>query len=160
MCIRDSWKIVKCQQRAEWDRDLYRRMPKTADIQAGVKQAYCTVKAAFDKYSGAEAMPARVWARVNEAVVFALTYDTFCGRRGEWEKMLLKDMKKALAEKKNWIQCKEHKTYKTYGDIAKWLSPSLFEMFSLYVQLPRDGSEAYPYLIFCLLYTSPSPRDS
>ena len=155
----EDWKIVKCHQRAKWDRDAYAKFPKIKDIQAGVKRAYCIIKAAFDKYKDAASMPPNVWSQVNEAIVFAITYDTFCGRRGEWEKMLLRNMllvlqatqtlKDGRVVPQDWIQCDEHKTYKTYGDISKWLSPGLLEAFKLYVQLPRkDGDIRYPYLLF------------
>ena len=92
--------IVKCVQKAAADRELYRRLPKTTDMQEVVRQAYCIVQAAFDKYGDADTMLAKVWQRVNEAVVFAITYDTFCGRRGEWEKMKLVDMKKRCLMRK------------------------------------------------------------
>ena len=37
----------------------------------------------------------------------------------------------------DWLVCAHHKTSKTYGDLAKWLSPGVVECLRYYDKLPR-----------------------
>jgi len=45
------------------------------------------------------------------------------GRPGEWERMLLEDMRTVIANGKDFIACSDHKTAKWYVDLGKYLPP-------------------------------------
>ena len=141
--LTDEWKQKKCAEKAREDRAKFSKMPQKEKMNKAVRRAFCMVRKVHKKYKGSGLqIPDRVWTRLNDEVSGAIAYGTFAGRRGEWEKMLLRTMMKVLEEGKDHVVCPDHKTSSTYGDLAKWLSPRLIEMFKL-----------------CLLYTSPSPRD-
>ena len=45
----------------------------------------------------------------------------------------------ALAAGKDFFVCKKHKTWKTYGDLAKKLTPGLLAALQAYDKLPRPA---------------------
>lgn len=126
--------------KARRDLQSFKKMPKVPRLQAAVKDAYCTLKIIADKFKHDETLPR--WARgaANVAVVGAISFDTFAGRKGEWERAEYHYLCEVLSSDQRFIVCKEHKTAKTYGDLAKKLTPGLFDALCMYSRLPRPDA--------------------
>ena len=91
-----EWREKKCREKGREHREAFRTMPAKASMQCSVHRAFCFVKKTFDTYGETTPIPGKVWARLHDEIAGALAYGTFCGRRGEWEQMLLLDMIKVL----------------------------------------------------------------
>lgn len=124
---------AKCRQ----DLKDIKNMPKVAELQKGVLEGYALLRKAAAQYSGCSSMPGHVRARCNAAIVGGVWFDTFGGRKMEWEILLFSDVMKVLEAGDDHIVMHEHKTSAVYGDLAKFLTPGLIEALRAYASLPR-----------------------
>ena len=75
----------------------------------------------------------------NAAMAGGIAFDTFSGRKMEWEILDHSYVDGVLAANGDHLVCSAHKTSKTYGSIAKLLTPGLFEAFQCYNRLHRPA---------------------
>jgi len=112
--------------------------PPVAALRAAVETRYpnlTSIKTEFgDK---AEPLPRNVQGLANAIMAGAIWLDMFGGRKAEWEIMSLSEVDLMLEEGMDWLLCPEHKTSKTYGSLAKWLSRGARKAVEVYRALPR-----------------------
>ena len=84
-------------------------------------------------------MPTSARQLANTAIAGIIYNDTHGGRKREWEIAKLDYVRTVLASGSDCLVCSDHKTWKTYGDIAKWLSPGLARALKIYDTLPRPA---------------------
>ena len=122
----------------EEDRQALEKMPPVAVLQKAVQQSYMVLQWVAHKYKGADRLPRKVKGLVNACMAGAIAFDTFAGRKGEWESLqLCIVVEDVLQKQRYYVLCTEHKTSKTYGELCKRLTPGLFKAFELYSNFPR-----------------------
>lgn len=124
------------QKKAE-DLQRMKNLPSIKVLQEAVHASYMVLQAIAMKWAGKPSMPASVRALANACLCGGINLDTFMGRSMEWELLKFSHAKGQLDENLDFIICTGHKTIKTYGDLAKWLSPGLAEAVKCYMKLPR-----------------------
>jgi len=122
------------------DRARLKKIPSITEMQKAIEKAYITMKALADHYKHATcSMSKQDRILANAIMAGAMLLDTFMGRKKEWEILDAEYVKQVLDMCQDFIECKDHKTHRTYGDIAKWLSPGLMECMRAYMAMPRPG---------------------
>jgi len=115
-----------------------KRLPPLKIIRASLMKSFAEAEAICKHYEGKSWMPRHLRRRVNCIFAAASVLDTFGGRKKEWELLLFVYLlQHVVVEGNDYIVCTEHKTSATYGDIAKYLSPSLVKLIKLMCLLPR-----------------------
>ena len=68
--------------------EAFDKLPSIEQMQKAAKRAYGYVQKVYDEYhdKGQDSIPARVWSKLHDHIAGAIGYDTFAGRRCEWEK--------------------------------------------------------------------------
>lgn len=127
--------LMQAQKQRD-DLEAIKKLPPIADLQAAVGKAYKCIQQICKDF-GDQPLPSQVRAQLNACLVFAISIDTFAGRKKEWEVLKFQHVVDQLNKNLDYIICSDHKTAATYGDIAKWLSPGLVEAFKLVVKLHR-----------------------
>jgi hypothetical protein len=109
-------------------------------LASSVKKAYLTLKALAAEYKDAErSMSSRDRILANACMAGAMSLDTVMGSKKEWENLDAEYADRVLDDDQEFIVCKDHKTHRTYGDIAKWLPAGLGECMRTYKSLPRPS---------------------
>ena len=105
-------------------------------MQEGVLRGYIILSGILKKYGDKE-LPKNIRGMANAAMAGAIAFDTFCGRKKEWE-ILSYDYVKSVLDNNGWyLECPDHKTASTYGTIAKLVTPGLFLAMLAYSKLHR-----------------------
>ena len=139
-----EYKEIGYSQKREEDRHVLKHFPSFPDlIQPSLRLAYCLLKQLCSEYADKAEVPPRIRGVANAIIAGAWSYDTYMGRKWEIEHALYETVAKALAELDEYILCRFHKTWKTYGDIIKLLTPGLFEALVDYKRLPRPPGCKY-----------------
>ena len=73
----------------------------------------------------------------------AIAFDTFPGRKKEWEIALYQYVLSMLEKNADHLVCSEHKTMKQYGSIAKVLTHGVLGCSQTYRELPRPAGFKY-----------------
>lgn len=140
--------IKSCfHKREKESKALLHRMKQQADLkvvksidikrmQTAVLKGYVVLKR-IEATFGNRPLPKRVRGKANAAMAGAINFDTFPGRKKEWEIMKFDYVMEVLAEMGNCLVCPDHKTAACYGSIAKYLTPGLLEAFITYARLHR-----------------------
>lgn len=111
---------------------------KIPDMQEGVLKGYMILRHIVTKY-GDTPLSKKVRGQANASMAGAIAFDTFCGRKKEWE-ILEYDYVKTVLDNEGWyLECPDHKTAATYGTIAKLLTPGLFQALLAYSKLHRPS---------------------
>lgn len=126
-------------QKARDDFQAMKHMPQVTQLQASVKEGYMTLHAIADKFEGQPFVPKLARGAANAAIAGGIHFDTFGGRKWEWEHADYEYVCSVLDAEEDFIVCKQHKTSRTYGDLAKKLTPGLFDAFACYRRLPRPA---------------------
>lgn len=124
-----------------------KNLPQITTMQEAVHAGYIVLQHIATKWAGQPTMPSSVRALANACLCGGINLDTFMGRSMEWELLKYVHAKGQVDDKLDYIVCTQHKTSKTYGDLAKWLSPGLVEAIKCYMSLPRhdcDGNLLLP----------------
>ena len=138
------WKLVKedkIQQKYDDDRETIKTLPSPAKLKAAVEQGFVdllAIRTEAAHQNPALPLPRRTQGMANACVVGAFWLDMFGGRKKEIEDMTLAQVDKMFDEGKDFLVCSKHKTSRTYGSLAKWLSPGVRAAFDIYRKLPRD----------------------
>jgi hypothetical protein len=137
--VKDRNVIAKQQE----DITRIRGLPTVQQLQAGVASGYRTLKLLGREFHGTgERLPCRAQGLANSCMVGAMWCDMFGGRKMEWETMTLEQVRAMFGEGHDWLACMEHKTSRTYGTLAKWLSPGACAALECYIKLPRPEGVA------------------
>ena len=149
----------RCQEQREenikkkgaQDLDSLRNLPSVPDLQHGVRDAYLCLRVLAKAFADRDAMTPRARGAANAAVAGAIALDTFAGRKMEWENLRFAYAKEVLmTNNSDHVLCSQHKTAKTYGEVAKWLSPGLRSALQVYATLPRpEGIETLLVPVTC-----------
>ena len=97
---------------------------------------YKTLKAIEKKFGG-DRLPKGVRGVANACMAGGIAFDAFSGRKMEWEILHHLYVTTQLQNGSVSMICDRHKTAKTYGSIAKLLTPGLCEAFACYARLHR-----------------------
>jgi len=111
-------------------------------LQAAVLKGYATLMHISDHF-GNNQLPAKIRGTVNSCMAGGIAFDTFSGRKFEWEILTWLYVLEVLGTKQDFLVCSEHKTASTYGSIAKYLSPGLRKAFEVYASLWRPEGFKY-----------------
>ena len=126
--------------KVEEDREALRQMPAVSVLQEAVQHGYMVLIWVADQFGHAAKLPPRVLSIVNACMAGAIAFDTFAGRKGEWESLDWSYVNAHVLQQKNhYVICKRHKTFKTYGELCKRLTPGLFKAFEVYSTYPRPA---------------------
>ena len=63
--------------------------------------------------------------------------DGFAGRPGEWQSLALSKIDQFRASSESYFTVNEHKTARVYGELAKYIAPSVRAAIDCYASLPR-----------------------
>lgn len=121
------------------DRAAIKNFPIVQDMRKCLKEAYICLRIMSKQFAGKPALSKAARGEANGIVAAAIYLDTFGGRKLEWELAGHDYIKGQLDKGMDYIVCSHHKTAKTYGDLAKYLSPGLQECFKCYLELPRPN---------------------
>jgi hypothetical protein len=114
-----------------------RTFPLQEHREAAVTNSCLIMKCIAKAYADQAAMPLTHWALCNSGADGCIYNTTHGGRNKEWVIADLQYVRVLLAERKGCMECTEHKTWKTYGDLAKWLSPTLIGYLLCYDSCPK-----------------------
>ena len=112
-------------------------MPSVDRLQQGVLEGYMILRKIVEQYECAASVPRLARGAANAIIAGAIHFDTYGGRIWEWEHAEYTYVCTQLDERKDFIVCQQHKTFKTYGDLAKKLTEGLFDALAWYRKLPR-----------------------
>jgi hypothetical protein len=122
------------------DGDRIKKLPAVHVRRAAVEKAYFILSSLDQMYGKTnEPLPRETRAMANACLVGAIWLDSFGGRKAEWEGMTASHVQAMLADGHDYLLCPVHKTSRTYGSIAKWLSPGLRCAVASYLRLPRHA---------------------
>lgn len=91
-------------------------------------------------YVDAPELPAAARAVANMIIVGIIFLNGFAGRCLEWSLLSLQHVVEQTSKGLDYVVCKNHKTSRVYGDLAKWLAPGTVAAMECYAGLPRDGN--------------------
>ena len=114
-----------------------------AVLQKAVAKAYIVLLQIGEKYQGVQKLPRNIQGLANACVAGAISFDTFSGRKKEWEEAAYEYVLSMLDQNSDHIVCSDHKTMKQYGSIAKVLTQGLLACLQLYAKLPRPEGFKY-----------------
>lgn len=124
------------QAKMEEDREALQNMPSVEVLQRAVHEAYMVLQWVTQTHTGAVTAPLR--RLVNACMAGGIAFDTFAGRKGEWESLLWDYVQKEVLQNGHaYVICKKHKTSKTYGELCKRLTPGLHKAFQSYSLIER-----------------------
>ena len=124
------------EKKKQLDLKAIRNLPAIRTIQNIVREGYIKLRIIEEHYKDTP-LPISVRAEANRIVCSSIYLDTFGGRKLEWEILEFAHVWDQLERGKDFIICSTYKTSKTYGDLAKYLSPGLRECFRCYCKLHR-----------------------
>ena len=107
-----------------------------AAMQAAVLKGYM-VLAAIERQFKNRPLDRKTRGRANACLAGGIAFDTFSGRKMEWENLLYEYFMTVLEAHGDHFVCSEHKTAQTYGSIAKLLTQGLLQAFLCYSRLHR-----------------------
>ena len=110
---------------------------KVEKLQEAVLKGYIVLERIKQKYHGQASLPRKIRGLANACMAGGIAFDTFPGRKGEWEGLKFIYGSKVLEGMLDHFVCSEHKTWQVYGSIAKLLTPGLFQAFCCYKSLCR-----------------------
>lgn len=114
-----------------------KKFPPLEERRAAVLKSFLTIKCVARRWAGQPSMPRRLWGLLNANAVGSLYNCTHGGRKLEWELALRTRVAQMVLDQVHWLVCEQHKGWKTYGDLAKWVPQCLLEMFACYDTCPR-----------------------
>ena len=82
-------------------------------------------------------LPKNVQGLANACLVGSLWLDMLRGRKSEFQSIKGRDVDDMLSQGTDYLVCPDHKNSKTYGSMAKWLTPGARRAVELYRQVPR-----------------------
>ena len=85
----------------------------------------------------------RLRVEATTAIVGIIHYNSFAGRSGEWQSMKRAHVQEQRENKENHLVCDHHKTYDTYGEIAKFVPEGSWQAFDLYNSLPGKLTDLF-----------------
>ena len=136
--------IVSLNRKRREDSIKLKKFPTIEHRQAAVRKSFLIMKAIAKRWSGEESMPRANWGLMNTCAAGAIYNCTHGGRKMEWEVASLSDVRAVVQAQSNHLVCSHHKTWKSYGDLAKWIPRCLLEMFACYDSCPRpEGVEPF-----------------
>ena len=135
-CVRQSNKNIRTK--AKDDQKAIANLPSPAVLHKAVSDGYKCLIRLHAEYKGKESMPPLHRAKATACMAGATALDTYQGRQNEWSLLEQEYMQRVLQGDQEYLECEEHKTAKFYGDVYKWLSPSLKKAMLLYSELPRN----------------------
>ncbi len=109
--------------------DLIKQAVKLAMVRLWLLRNVC-------KEMKAEALPMKLKVEAATAIVGIICFNSFPGRSGEWVKMLRTAVWKQWKKGASYIVCVDHKTVRTYGELAKFIPAGSWEAFRVYIDLP------------------------
>ena len=108
------------------------------ELQSAVLEGYTCLKAIQEKYNDSP-LPKNVRGLANAIIAGGIAFDTFPGRKKEWELLTFDYVAEVIEAQSDFVVCSKHKTAKVYGSIAKLLTPGLFDAFACYAKLHRPA---------------------
>jgi hypothetical protein len=135
MAAKDKKVIAKNRE----DLDRIKALPPVAVLRGAVEKGYLDLAAIHKEYAHDQCtpLPRNVQGLANASMVGAFWLDMFGGRKSEVENTSLAEVDRMLAEGRDYLVCPEHKTSRTYGSLAKWLTPGVLQAVKVYRELPR-----------------------
>ena len=137
---------INVNKKRKSDAQALTQLPDVKCLQSAVRQAYIILQALSTKFAGLDTMPPCARAVANACIAGAVLLDTFMGRSMEWEILTHEHLAAQLDAGRDVIVCAEHKTFRRYGELAKYLSPGLVEALKAYTALPRPAVDGYFFL--------------
>lgn len=119
------------------DYNAIMNFPPVQVIQEGVLNAMRCLRDIRNRLEGKSATPPAMMGCANACIVFIIAANGFMGRIREWSRVLLAHFQSQIANGLDYLECDDHKTKSTYGDIAKWLADGTIEALQCYCSLPR-----------------------
>lgn len=135
-------KIIQKQQE-----DIVRMkgLPSVQVMQQAVFKAYRVLKLIGERADSWQGqLPMKVRGLANSCLVGAIWLDGFGGRKMEWENLSYTQVDGMDKASEDFLLMDEHKTSRTYGTLAKWLSPGVLAAVKCYKGLPRpEGANLF-----------------
>jgi hypothetical protein len=137
-------RVLSFRMKQQTDNASLKILPDNARRQAAVQNGYVVLQLLVKKYKDSkEPFPEKARSLANQIVVQAIAYDTFAGRKWEWENLLWEYMLTVLTNMQKFIRCQHHKTAPHYGEVVKLLTPGLLMCLLCYSELPRPKDCKY-----------------
>ena len=137
---------INVNKKRKSDAQALTQLPDVKCLQSAVRQAYIILQALSTKFAGLDTMPPCARAVANACIAGAVLLDTYIGRSMEWEILTHEHLAAQLDAGRDVIVCAEHKTFRRYGELAKYLSLGLVEALKAYTALPRPAVDGYFFL--------------
>jgi hypothetical protein len=140
---RKGMDVRKNQDRAKHMEDAARleHFPSIEITRAAVHQAM--VHLASIANVTADGVDVQLKRAATTAMVGIIHYNGFAGRSGEWENMKRAHVEEQLKAGANHLVCHAHKTFDTYGALAKHIFPGTQQAMGVYVGLPGKRSDLF-----------------
>jgi len=122
----------------KFDAERLESFPPKAAIQAAVEKAMVDLHMLC-----IGSKPAHCIAAANTIMAGIIYYNGFAGRSGEWHRMTKAHVQEQISQGKSYLICPDHKTAKTYGDLAKHIFPGTAQAMQMYMSLDQSNSELF-----------------
>jgi hypothetical protein len=117
--------------------------PTTDAIRRAVRQAMVRLAVICKYFQGVTDVPAEFRTEALTCVVGIIAYNSFPGRCGEWCKLKAEHVSQQIQAGHCWLQCSDHKTASTYGDLGKWMPAGSAEAFRRWLELGSKNSDLF-----------------
>ena len=84
-------------------------------LQEAVLKGYIVLERIKKKYHGQASLPRKIRGLANACMAGGIAFDTFPGRKGEWEGLPFSYASQVLEDMLDHFVCSEHKTWQVYG---------------------------------------------
>lgn len=131
--------VVNLNRKRRDDLAKLKKFPPAEHRQEAVHKSFLIMMCIGKAWGEKEAMPRSMWGLLNVCAAGAIYNSTHGGRKMEWETLVLEKVEGVLAHEVPFFTCEKHKTWASYGDLAKWVPPCLLKMFTCYLSCPRPA---------------------
>ena len=130
-------KANRASARRGSDRARIDAFPTVQELQTAVSRGMIALQLIAARCAGRGEMTHADQGQATVAMVGICALNGYFGRKKEWQSATADHVVSQLDAGLDYIVCANHKTSRTYGDLAKWLAPGTVAAARCYLQLPR-----------------------
>ena len=130
-------------QRKQADGEKMQGMPIASVIKAAIFCAMIDLQSLGRRSFEEGADYQSIISAATTIMIGIIWFNGFGGRSKEWQIMMKGDILRQLACHPHFVICPDHKTARTYGDLAKWIAAGTLAAITFYCNMPCHTGEYF-----------------
>ncbi len=133
---------IGMMRRKEHDGGRLDALPSVAELKDAVKVAMWDLATiAFHCCQDDKLITTSVLRAANSCMAGIIWLNGYAGRSKEWATLPVAEVLEAISKGLEYVTCRTHKTYKTYGAIGKYLAPGTWQAVDKFLKVKEHGAE-------------------